>query len=106
MITTPVVIDVRRHAITDLGVLLSDQRIPTPGRVAVAVGPRSGAQIAAQVRPCLAEADFFTVEGGTVDAALALAADVRGRHYDAIVGIGGGRVLDVTKYAAARLGLP
>ncbi|HZC26082.1 MAG TPA: iron-containing alcohol dehydrogenase family protein [Actinopolymorphaceae bacterium] len=106
MVTTPVVIDVRRGAITDLGVLLSDQRISTAGRVAVAVGPRSGAQLAAQVRPCLSDADFYTAESGTVDAALALAAQARGRSYDAIVGIGGGRVLDVTKFAAARLGLP
>ncbi len=106
MITTPVVIDVRRGAIADLGVLLADQRISTAGRVAVAVGPRSGAVIAESLRPHLQEADFYTVDGGTVDAALALAAQVRGQSYDAIVGIGGGRVLDVTKYAAARLGLP
>jgi len=107
MITTPVVIDVRRGAIDDLGDLLADQRISAGGRVAVAVGPRSGARIAEAVRPYLRDADFYTVEGGTVDAALRLAADARaGRSYDAIVGIGGGRVLDVTKFAAARLGLP
>ncbi|MGH3488207.1 MAG: iron-containing alcohol dehydrogenase family protein [Actinopolymorphaceae bacterium] len=106
MITTPVVIDVRRGAIADLGELLADQRISTAGRVAVAVGPRSGARIAEDLRTHLVEADFYTVDGGTVDAALDLATRARTRSYDAIVGIGGGRMIDVTKYAAARLGLP
>ncbi|WP_020576880.1 iron-containing alcohol dehydrogenase family protein [Actinopolymorpha alba] len=106
MITTPVVVDIRRGAIADLADLLADQRISAGGRVAVAVGPRSGGQLTESVRPTLREADFYTVEGGTVDAALRLAGQVRGRSYDAIVGVGGGKVLDVTKFAAARLGLP
>jgi len=106
MIPTPVVIDVRPRAIGGLGELLADQRISTGGRVAIATGPRSGVRIAEQVKPQLRAADFYTVEAGTVDAALRLAHSVRGRSYDAIVGIGGGRILDVTKFAAARLGLP
>jgi glycerol-1-phosphate dehydrogenase [NAD(P)+] len=106
MVPTPVVVDVRRGAVAGLADLLADQRISTGGRVAVAVGPRSGAEVADAVRPLLRQADFYTVDGGTVDAALALAGQVRGHSYDALVGIGGGRVLDVTKYAAARLGLP
>jgi glycerol-1-phosphate dehydrogenase [NAD(P)+] len=106
MIPTPVVVDVRRGAIADLADLLADQRISTAGRVAVALGPRSGAELAARVRPFLREADFYTVTAGTVDAALQLAAQVRGGSYDAIVGIGGGKVLDATKFAAARVGLP
>lgn len=103
---TPVVVDVRRGAINDLRDLLADQRISTSGRVAVAVGPRSGAALAAAIQPFLRQADFYTVRGGSVDAALQLASEAKGGSYDAIVGIGGGRVLDVTKFTAARLGLP
>ncbi|SFF68276.1 glycerol-1-phosphate dehydrogenase [NAD(P)+] [Actinopolymorpha cephalotaxi] len=106
MIPTPVVVDVRRGAIADLADLLADQRISAAGRVAIAVGPRSGEALAAQVRPYLSEADFFPVTDGTVDAAQDLAARVRGGSYDAIVGIGGGKVLDATKFAATRVGLP
>jgi glycerol-1-phosphate dehydrogenase [NAD(P)+] len=106
MIATPVVVDIRRGAIDDLGPLLADQRISTSGRVAVAVGSRSGREIVARVRPSLRQADYFTVTGGSVDAALELAAQAKRGSYDAIVGIGGGRVLDATKFAAARLGLP
>ncbi|HEY6737212.1 MAG TPA: iron-containing alcohol dehydrogenase family protein [Actinopolymorphaceae bacterium] len=106
MITTPVVIDIRSGAIADLGQILADQRISTSGRVAVAVGARSGPAMRALVEVGLDSADWYTVDGGTVDAAIALATEARGGSYDAIVGIGGGKVLDVTKYAAARLGLP
>lgn len=106
MITTPVVVDVRPGAIDDLADLLADQRISTAGRVAVVVGPTSGDRLHDLLRPSLGTADFYTAAGGSVDAAVALAGEVRGHSYDAIVGVGGGKVLDVTKYAAARLGLP
>lgn len=106
MVMTPVVVDVRRGASSDLARVLADQRISTAGRVAVAVGARSGADIRAQLSPQLQTADWYTVSDGTVDAAVGLANAAKSGSYDAIVGIGGGKVLDVTKYAAARLGLP
>lgn len=105
MISTPVVVDVRPGAIADLGSVLADQRISSNGKVAVAVGARSGPAIRALLEPRMKGADWFTVEAGTVDAAIRLASQVTGGSYDAIVGIGGGKVIDVTKYAAARLGL-
>jgi glycerol-1-phosphate dehydrogenase [NAD(P)+] len=46
------------------------------------------------------------VAGGTIDAAVRLADAMRGKRYDAVVGLGGGKIIDVTKYAAARVGLP
>ncbi|MDP9392763.1 MAG: iron-containing alcohol dehydrogenase family protein [Actinomycetota bacterium] len=106
MITAPLLVDVRRGALSDLGDVLADQRISSAGRVAVALSPSSGKPIAAGLRDHLVNADFYAVGGGTVDAALRLVDEVRTSSYDAIVGIGGGRVLDATKYAAARLGLP
>ncbi len=35
-----------------------------------------------------------------------LADAMRGKRYDAVVALGGGKIIDVTKYAAARVGLP
>ncbi|WP_460524919.1 iron-containing alcohol dehydrogenase family protein [Flindersiella endophytica] len=106
MITTPVVVDVRHGAIADLAGLLADQRISAAGRVAIAVGASSGERLRGLLEPGLHTADFYTVPAGTVDAAVALADQVKGRSYDALVGVGGGKVLDVTKYTAARVGLP
>ncbi|WP_433017297.1 iron-containing alcohol dehydrogenase family protein [Kribbella sp. CA-294648] len=106
MIPAPLVVDVRRGALAELGTILADQRISTSGRVAIAVGSTYGPIVQATFRDGLAGADWFTVDGGTITTAIKLVEQIRLRRYDAIVGIGGGTVLDVTKYAAARLGLP
>ena len=106
LITAPLVVDVRRGALQDLPGLLADQRISTSGRVAVAVGRGIGPSVQERLRPSLTLASWFTVADGTVDAANAVADEMRSGSYDAVVGIGGGRVLDATKYAAARVGLP
>jgi glycerol-1-phosphate dehydrogenase [NAD(P)+] len=70
------------------------------------VGPGQGEEIVAVVRPALENADVHAVEGGTVQGALDLADGLRAGSYDAVVGIGGGRTLDVAKYAAGLVGLP
>jgi glycerol-1-phosphate dehydrogenase [NAD(P)+] len=105
-VVTPLSIDVRRGAVAGLGAILADGRISTGGDVAVVVGPGQGQVIADLIRPSLRHADVFTTVGGTVDAALELAAKLRAGPYDAVVGIGGGKTLDVAKYAATRYGLP
>lgn len=102
----PLSIEVRRGAIAHLGELLADRRIATEGRVAIAVGPGQGTQIADQVRPSLAACEVFHVEDGSVDAAVELAARLRGGWYEALVGIGGGKTIDTTKYAATLAGMP
>jgi glycerol-1-phosphate dehydrogenase [NAD(P)+] len=106
MIPAPLVVDVRRGALADLAKILADQRISPSGRVAIAVGRVHGPVVRETFRPGLAGADWFTVEGCTINAAIRLVDQIRRQQYDAIVGIGGGTVLDVTKFAAARLGLP
>ena len=106
MLLSPLFIDIRAGAVADLGDLLSDRRISADGHVAIAVGPGQGEQVVAAVRPSLSNADVFTVDGGSLQAAGDLQTEIRGKSYDALVGIGGGRTLDVAKYAAMRLGLP
>jgi glycerol-1-phosphate dehydrogenase [NAD(P)+] len=106
MLTAPLSIDVRRGAVAALGELLADRRIATEGRVAVAVGPGQGDQIAEHVRPGLQDCEMFRVEGASVDAAVELGSKLRGGSYEAVVGIGGGRTIDATKYAATLAGIP
>jgi len=106
MIGTPLAIDIGPGAIAALAPLLADRRISSGGHVAVAVGPGQGGEIAEVLRPQLENADILRVDDGSVEAAIALARRLRSGFYDAIVGIGGGKVLDVAKYAASLSGLP
>ena len=106
MLLSPLFIDIRAGAVSGLGELLSDRRISADGHVAVAVGPGQGERVVEALGAALDNADVFTVRGGSLEAAGELQAQLRGSHYDALVGIGGGRTLDVAKYAATRLALP
>jgi glycerol-1-phosphate dehydrogenase [NAD(P)+] len=106
MIPCPLAVEIGSGAVGALGALLSDRRISSHGHVAVVVGPGQGAEIVGVVTPALENADVFDVEGGTLQAALELADRLRKGDYDAVVGIGGGRTLDVAKYSAGQLGLP
>lgn len=106
MLTAPLSIDVRRGAVAALGELLADRRIATEGRVAIAVGPGQGDHIAEHVKSSLRSCEVFQVAGGTVDAAVQLGSSLRAGSYEAVVGIGGGRTIDATKYAATLAGIP
>lgn len=105
MVATPLVVDVRPGAVLDLPEVLADRRISTSGRVAVAFGD-SGRQVAADVLPALGQAEDFLIGDSTVECATELADRIRPGSYDAVVAIGGGRVLDTAKFASTRLGLP
>jgi glycerol-1-phosphate dehydrogenase [NAD(P)+] len=106
MVACPLAVDVRGGAVAGLPGLLSDQRISAHGKVAVVVGPGQGERVVQAVRPALAKAEIYPVEGGTLEAAVELAGSLRTGSFDAVVGIGGGRTLDVAKYAASLIGLP
>jgi glycerol-1-phosphate dehydrogenase [NAD(P)+] len=105
LLPTPLAVDVRRGAICGLAALLADRRIATEGRVAVAVGPGGhGAGVAARIDIC--EAELFRVADASVDGAAALGKRLRAGAYEAVAGIGGGRTIDVTKFAASMAGIP
>lgn len=103
---TPLTIDVRRGAIAGLRDLLADRHISAGGDVAVVVGPGQGERIAELLAPTLDRAEIIFTAGGTLDSALGLTDKLKGRQFDAVVGIGGGRTIDTTKFAASRLGVP
>lgn len=106
MVMSPLVIEVRRGAVGDLGTVLADQRISAHGVVAVIVGSGIGEQVNAELAGDLSNADVFTATDGSLDVATEIEQSLRQRSYDAVVGIGGGKTIDVAKYVASRLGLP
>ncbi|KES05669.1 dehydrogenase [Streptomyces toyocaensis] len=106
LIPSPVVVDIRPGALDDLASVLADQRISQSGRLAIAVSGGSGARLRERLSPTLPGADWFEVGGGTIDDAVRLADGMKSGRYDAVVGLGGGKVIDCAKYSAARIGLP
>ncbi len=104
MLAAPMVIDVRPGAICGLGALLADRRIATQGRVAIAVGPGQGDSIEAELE--LGEAEVFRIADGRHATAVSLGKRLRAATYEAVAGIGGGRTIDVTKFAAHMAGIP
>jgi glycerol-1-phosphate dehydrogenase [NAD(P)+] len=104
MLAAPLVIDVRPGAITSLGTLLADRRIANEGRVAVAVGPGQGDSVLAELQ--IDTAEVFRIADGTHDSAVSLGKRLRSGAYEAVAGIGGGRTIDVTKFAAHMAGIP
>ena len=106
LVPSPLVVDIRAGALNDLGTILADQRISASGRLAVAVSAGSGAALRERLAPQLPGVDWFPLSRGTLDAAVDLADRMRSGSYDAVVGLGGGKIIDAAKYAAARVGLP
>lgn len=106
LIPSPVVVDIRPGALDDLACVLADQRISQSGRLAVAISAGSGARLRKRLAPSLPGADWYEVAGGTIDDAVRLADAIKSEHYDAVVGLGGGKIVDCAKFASARVGLP
>ncbi|WP_405915510.1 iron-containing alcohol dehydrogenase family protein [Streptomyces sp. NBC_00728] len=106
LIPSPVVVDIRPGALDDLANVLSDERISHSGKLAIAVSNGSGARLRDRIAPALPGADWYEVGGGTLDDAIRLADAMKSGHYDAVVGLGGGKIIDCAKFAAARVGLP
>jgi len=106
MVGVPLLVDIRAGAVNALAPLLAGHRISSGGKVAVVVGPGQGEAIAGLLDAALPDASVRHVEGGTIEAAQQLATDLRADFYDAVVGIGGGRLLDTVKWSATLTGLP
>ncbi|WP_077801003.1 iron-containing alcohol dehydrogenase family protein [Streptomyces sp. JHA26] len=107
LIPSPVVVDIRRGALDDLAAILSDERISSSGRLAFAISNGSGRVLRERFGAAFPGAEWFAEADGTIDGAVRLADSIKkAGRYDAVVGIGGGKVIDCAKYAAARVGLP
>ncbi|AQW49157.1 iron-containing alcohol dehydrogenase family protein [Streptomyces violaceusniger] len=106
LIPSPLVVDIRAGALDDLAGVLADQRISASGKLAIAISGGSGALLRERLSPALPGASWYEVGGGTLDDAIKLADAMKSGHYDAVVGLGGGKIIDCAKFAAARIGLP
>ena len=106
LVPSPLFAEIRPGALDALGGILADQRLSASGRIAVAISNGSGAAMRERLEPALPGADWYNVDDGSLDSAVRFAEEMRGRHYDAVVGLGGGKIIDAAKYAAARVGLP
>ena len=107
MLTAPLSIEVRRGAVADLGALLADSRVATSGRVAVAVGAGAGRpdRRASSSRRCATPrcSRWPTARSTRRSSSAPTCAGARTRPWS---GIGGGRTIDATKYAATLAGIP
>lgn len=106
MLPSPLVLEVRHGAVSDLAQTLDAHHLSASGDVVVAVGPSQGRRIWETLSDSLPHAVSFEVTDASIATATALQDLVTSRGFDAVVGIGGGRVLDVAKYAATRAGVP
>jgi glycerol-1-phosphate dehydrogenase [NAD(P)+] len=103
---TPLTIEISRGALGRLDAVVADGRISGRGRVAVVLGHGIGPELADPVAKTLPAADMFTIDAGTYDSAIALAERLKTHEYDAVVGVGGGKIIDTVKYAASQRGMP
>jgi glycerol-1-phosphate dehydrogenase [NAD(P)+] len=70
----------------------------------VAVGPGQGDSIAAELD--IEAAELFRIADGSHDTAVSLGKRLRAGQYEAVAGIGGGKTIDVAKFAANMAGIP
>ncbi len=106
MVATPLHIDIRRGSLADLAGVLADQRISYGGKIAVVTSAGSAQAMRELLDTSLPKADWVVAKDSSLDTAMEIADQLRESDYDALVGVGGGRVLDIAKYVAARVGLP
>ena len=106
MVGAPMTIDIASGAVARLGDVLADRRVSAGGHIAAVVGPGQGEEIAAVLGTQMGNAEIVTVTEGGLEAAAQVVGQLRHRFFDALVGIGGGRTLDVAKYAATITGIP
>lgn len=106
MLASPLSVDIRSGAVANLADLLHERTISSTGSVLVAVGASQGEEIWRRIEPSMPDATVFTVADASLASAGELQAALGARGYDAVVGIGGGRTLDVAKYAATRAAVP
>jgi glycerol-1-phosphate dehydrogenase [NAD(P)+] len=105
-IETPLYIDIRKGALDDLATVLADQRVSSKGHIAVVMTEGGKKKFEARLKKAAPNADFYISPGNSLDDAKALAENLKPKKYDAIVGVGGGRVIDLCKYAATLLEIP
>jgi glycerol-1-phosphate dehydrogenase [NAD(P)+] len=86
--------------------VLADQRVSSTGHIAVVMTEGGKKKFEERLKKAAPNAEFYISPGNSLDDAKALAENLKPKKYDAIVGVGGGRVIDLCKYAATLLEIP
>ncbi len=103
---TPIRTDIGAGSLSRLGDLLADPRISASGRVVYLVDAKA-TRLHEALRHVVSTADnVLLLEGGSLPAAAQATDTIIESHYDAVVGVGGGALLDSAKFVASRVGLP
>ena len=112
---TPHVIDLPRRIVVGSGVIdkagfHARQVLGGAESVLVVTGPHVKAAVYPRLKESLEEEGFTVwvkeVKAPTVDEADEVAEEAIRDHVDAVIGLGGGKSIDVAKYAAAKAGKP
>ncbi|WP_025272579.1 iron-containing alcohol dehydrogenase family protein [Haloglycomyces albus] len=103
-VLAPLAVEIRSDAIDHLPTLLRETNIAPTGRVAVVAGTGIGHDLVADLN--LPQATTHVIEAGDLSHARDLARLLKTSDIDALVALGGGRVIDTAKYAATELGTP
>ncbi len=107
------VIDIPKKVVVGYGVLRDAGSVFTDvygrgRRVLVVLGPRVYEKYYSTLRGSLEEAEYevdkILVEDASVDTARRVASTAREGGFDLLIGFGGGRSIDLAKYAAAKIG--
>ena len=106
MLASPLFVEIRRGAVDSLPDLLAERHMSTEGTILVALGPGQGQQIWPRLARSLPRASTYVVREATLAGAGELQTRLQEREYDVLVAIGGGRTIDVAKYAGTRAATP
>jgi len=106
MLASPLFVEIRSGAVDALAQLLTERHISADGAVMVALGEGQAGEIWTSLEGSLPRAATFVVRDASLSCAADLQERLRAHNYDAVVAIGGGRTIDVAKYAATRAGVP
>jgi glycerol-1-phosphate dehydrogenase [NAD(P)+] len=106
LIPAPLITEIGSGVIGSLGERLADGRIAASGRLLVISNGGTSERIVTPLHETFPKAHFVTRCPTRIEHVGELIESVRCQAFEAVVGVGGGRVLDAAKYLATRLGIP
>ena len=101
LVAAPSVVNIGHGTLNTLSDILADPALCPGSRIVVIAGKNSSQEVTAQLRELVPDAAWMTAENGTEEAAQILATELRTTGFDLVIGVGGGRILDIAKFVAA-----
>ena len=95
LVAAPSVVNIGHGTLNTLSDILADPALSPGSRIVVIAGKNSSQEVTEQLRGLVPDAMWVTAENGTEEAAKILAAELRSTGFDLVIGVGGGRILDI-----------